>query len=121
METSNTLHDVLSMAISHIEVIRKQLIDLNLTADDKEDSEKHKRAAFLMAACSAIIDIMHPAMHEAYKIFPEKVHPLLDYYKQIHAKHPARDGSVQCPCRACNKQTENDDSKSTSGNTDQAQ
>lgn len=112
------LHDMLSMAIAHVEVIRKQLTDLKLSPDEPADSENSKRAQFLMAAASAIIDIMHPAFPEAYKMFPEKVHPLLDYYKVLYKKHPARTGEVQCPCRVCNGKIDDAD---TSRSTDKAE
>jgi len=100
-QTQQILHDILALGINHIEYVRKQLKNLNLTAEDGEDSEKSKQALFLMRAASAMNDIIHPAFPMIRELFDdEKIHSLIEYYKMLHEKHPARK-DFQCPCIAC--------------------
>jgi hypothetical protein len=99
------LHDVLSLGMAHVEAVRKQLIDLNITEEDNLDSDKSTRARFLMSACAALIDIIHPAFPYTSDIFTdERILKMVEYYKELHTKHPARTGKVQCPCIACNNE-----------------
>lgn len=94
------IHDILSLGISHIETIRKQLTELKLTEADEPGSERYIRASYLLTAAAAINDVIHPAYPLAPEVFEDsRLHDLLKYYEDLHNKYLA-DKKIECPCES---------------------
>ena len=114
-KATRTLHDVLSLGISHLEFIRKQIMDMKMTAEDEHHEERMKQFNLFVNAASVVNDILHPAYPMIKELFDdEKIHSLVEYYKFLHSKHPARSTDFKCPCIAC-------ENANTSPHTDQTE